>query len=248
MSATEVTPRKSGLASAGRAVLSTQGGAIAAAPKSPGPEQIRDLFKAPSRATLDNAAASIQGTFRMHSTKRAFEAALEEHNPFQKVFDEGTGAFYYFNTLTNESSWVKPQLLKDRDAPITPRSAQKARAAGVDLTGEVVAQPNFDQADDGGDAPAADEAASPRNETYSAGPNSQFGGGLDDTGLVSLSDSQLRRVAPTLVDGYPAIPQWRRQLQSRFQLRVMLEEIDLQEYEDIFIAEVRGGWHTSLMG
>lgn len=42
---------------------------------------------------------------------------------FEKVYDESTGAFYYYNKRTGESSWTKPKVMKDdEDVELTPRS------------------------------------------------------------------------------------------------------------------------------
>jgi len=49
---------------------------------------------------------------------------------FHKIWDDGSMAFYYYNSNTGESQWHKPKLLKgNADVALTPRSAELSKAA-----------------------------------------------------------------------------------------------------------------------
>ena len=44
---------------------------------------------------------------------------------YEKVTDPDSGATFYFNKRTGESSWVKPVLLGSGDLDMTPRTRQR---------------------------------------------------------------------------------------------------------------------------
>lgn len=46
--------------------------------------------------------------------------ALVEENPWTEVLDEGSNQVYYFNTVTGESSWEKPEGLQSQNEPDSP--------------------------------------------------------------------------------------------------------------------------------
>ena len=49
---------------------------------------------------------------------------------YEKVWDESSGRFFYFNKKTGESIWTKPPLLGYyEDVPLTPRSEALVLAA-----------------------------------------------------------------------------------------------------------------------
>lgn len=67
------------------------------------------------RAPLDEhkAARLIQGLFRRIAARR--EVVKLAGLLYQKVFDDGSQAYFYFNTRTGKSSWEKPLLLGGYD-------------------------------------------------------------------------------------------------------------------------------------
>lgn len=62
-------------------------------------------------------AIKIQQRWRAKHARRHLLAALS--NVYQKIRDPTTGAYFYFNTRTGESSWTKPRLLGSSDLPET---------------------------------------------------------------------------------------------------------------------------------
>jgi hypothetical protein len=62
-------------------------------------------------------AIKIQQRWRAKHARRHLLAALA--SVYQKIRDPTTGAYFYFNTRTGESSWTKPRLLGSSDLPET---------------------------------------------------------------------------------------------------------------------------------
>ena len=71
--------------------------------------------------TRDEAATKLQGMYRRMKARRRIRWMIA--NVFEKVVDERSGAFYYYNKMTGVSSWDKPKLMKENDdLEMTPRS------------------------------------------------------------------------------------------------------------------------------
>jgi hypothetical protein len=64
----------------------------------------------------DEAARKLQGLFRTRKARKYLRELLA--GVFQKVQDDDSGDFFYYNTRTGESSWVKPKLLGSGDLSI----------------------------------------------------------------------------------------------------------------------------------
>ena len=78
--------------------------------------------------TRDQAATKLQSMYRRKKARKRIRWMIA--NIFEKVVDERSGAFYYFNKRTGVSSWAKPVLMKENDdLEMTPRS--KALAAQI---------------------------------------------------------------------------------------------------------------------
>ena len=78
--------------------------------------------------TREEAATKLQGMYRRMKARRRIRWMIA--NVFEKVVDERSGAFYYYNKMTGVSSWDKPKLMKENDdLEMTPRS--KATAAQI---------------------------------------------------------------------------------------------------------------------
>ena len=54
-----------------------------------------------------------QRRYRALRARREFIALVE--NVFEKIRDPESGAFYYHDRRTGETTWTKPKLLGDRD-------------------------------------------------------------------------------------------------------------------------------------
>ena len=75
------------------------------------------------RDTLDamyDAAVLVQRVYRIRLARRKVIELTKAS--FEKVFDEGSETFYYFNIKTGESRWSKPALLGESDDITTVRS------------------------------------------------------------------------------------------------------------------------------
>jgi hypothetical protein len=60
-------------------------------------------------------AHMIQGLFRMRMAQRICKNKILE--TYVKSLDPAYNCYYYYNTITGESSWVKPKLLGEDDLP-----------------------------------------------------------------------------------------------------------------------------------
>ena len=75
--------------------------------------------------TREEAATKLQGMYRRMKARRRIRWMIS--NIFEKVVDERSGAFYYYNKRTGTSSWTKPALMKGNDdLEMTPRSKATA--------------------------------------------------------------------------------------------------------------------------
>ena len=75
--------------------------------------------------TRDEAATKLQGMYRRMKARQRIRWMIA--NIFEKVVDQRSGAFYYYNKMTGVSSWEKPKLMKDSDdLEMTPRSKATA--------------------------------------------------------------------------------------------------------------------------
>ena len=80
--------------------------------------------------TRDEAATKLQGMYRRMKARQRIRWMIA--NVFEKVVDQRSGAFYYYNKMTGVSSWEKPKLMKENDdLEMTPRSRELAARNGV---------------------------------------------------------------------------------------------------------------------
>lgn len=70
----------------------------------------------------DEAALLITGLFRARKARLQIKALCE--GLYEKVFDEASGCFFYYNKRTGESVWDKPKALGDDDLELSPRSKE----------------------------------------------------------------------------------------------------------------------------
>ena len=63
--------------------------------------------------TKDQAVLRIQGMFRSKRARTLMKKMIFQ--VFTKLFDTNSGLFFYFNTISGETSWDKPLLLGDDD-------------------------------------------------------------------------------------------------------------------------------------
>ena len=74
-------------------------------------KEIRPVY---TRETND-AVMRLQGVVRIMLAKRRIKKRAQE--VLRKVWDEDNGLHFYFNSLTQESTWEKPGVLGDSEAP-----------------------------------------------------------------------------------------------------------------------------------
>ena len=77
-------------------------------------------MKTAATMSKDEAARTIQGIFRTRKAKVYIQSLLSMI--MEKIFDEASGRYYYFNKRTGESSWSKPILMGSKDFPETVRA------------------------------------------------------------------------------------------------------------------------------
>ncbi|CAM9251020.1 unnamed protein product [Scytosiphon promiscuus] len=83
-----------------------------------------DLDTVAPTYTEEEAAVMLQAAWRRRRGVRLTRALLA--SVVTKVLDESTGAFYYFNSLTGETSWSKPALFGTEDVESYPREMMAA--------------------------------------------------------------------------------------------------------------------------
>ncbi|EQC33948.1 hypothetical protein SDRG_08629 [Saprolegnia diclina VS20] len=65
---------------------------------------------------MDAAATKLQCMYRARLARRVARAQLQ--TIVQRYYDADSGLYYYYNAITQASSWVKPKLLGSDDAPL----------------------------------------------------------------------------------------------------------------------------------
>ncbi|CAM9719054.1 unnamed protein product, partial [Laminaria digitata] len=75
--------------------------------------ELGDLDAVAPTYAEDEAAVMIQAAWRRRRAIRTLRALLA--SAVTKVLDESSGAYYYFNSLTGETSWSKPTLFGSED-------------------------------------------------------------------------------------------------------------------------------------
>lgn len=63
--------------------------------------------------SIAGAALRIQGVFRAVLARRRILKIIK--STYEKLHDEESGYYYYWNLNTAEAQWVKPKILGDND-------------------------------------------------------------------------------------------------------------------------------------
>ena len=85
-----------------------------------------------SDLSLEDAAKHVQQAWRASRARKKLRHLIKHQ--YTKHYDAKHKAYYYKRGNTGESMWKKPKLLKvDDDLDLTPRSAELARADGLDV-------------------------------------------------------------------------------------------------------------------
>ena len=80
-------------------------------------------WKTSETMTKEEAARTIQGMYKRRKARKLIVQAIQ--NMYEKIYDEQSNMFFYFNKRTQASIWTKPPLLGYwDDVPLTPRSKQ----------------------------------------------------------------------------------------------------------------------------
>ena len=96
-------------------------------------------WKTASSMTEEDAAKTIQGLWKRRQARKLIVQAIQ--SMYEKIYDEQSGTFFYFNKQTQQSIWTKPPLLGYwDDVPLTPRSQQLQDAGQI--PGAYVAPPD----------------------------------------------------------------------------------------------------------
>ena len=99
-------------------------------------------LKTASTMTEDEAAKTIQGLWKTRKARKYLRVLIA--SLYEKVYDESSGTFYYYNTRTGESMWDKPKSMGTEDLAVTPRSKAMAAQRSLmvtDVQGYEQAQP-----------------------------------------------------------------------------------------------------------
>ena len=71
----------------------------------------KDLFEEErNKEIVLRAATRLQAIWRGHHERDKIHRLVERI--FEKVFDQSSGKYYYFNSMTNTSQWNKPRLME----------------------------------------------------------------------------------------------------------------------------------------
>lgn len=71
--------------------------------------------------TPDEAARIFQQLFRAYQQRKRVKKIIVSR--YKRIFDDTTGRHFYYNTVTKESTWEKPKLLRDNEDPAVVSSA-----------------------------------------------------------------------------------------------------------------------------
>lgn len=209
-------------------------------------------WKTSETMTEDEAARTIQGLYRRRQARILIVRAIQ--SMYEKVWDENSGRFFYFNKRTGESIWTKPPLLGYYDdVPLTPRSQALVRAAEaksrevyaedqassskLDDAGYYSQHPPMQQAGTKSDSvPEVDEIASVNSGIRSTGT-------LSKDGYLISSDSEGDFVGQSWeskdgsYDGsMEAAEEFKMDADMRLrQLKDFLADNELEEYEEALI-------------
>ena len=95
-------------------------------------------WKTSDNMTEEQAAKTIQGLYRRRQARILIVRAIQ--SMYEKIYDEQSGLFFYFNKTTQQSIWTKPPLLGYwDDVPLTPRSQQLQDAGQINPTAAAAA-------------------------------------------------------------------------------------------------------------
>ena len=77
-------------------------------------------WKTANDLTEDEAAKKIQGAWRSKVALRRVREMVKKQ--YERVYDQSSNRYFYFNTRTQESFWERPKILGSDEVPLTPRS------------------------------------------------------------------------------------------------------------------------------
>ena len=77
-------------------------------------------WKTSKDMTEDEAARKIQGAWRSKVALRNVREMVKKQ--YERVYDQDSNRYFYFNTRTQESFWERPKILGSDEVPLTPRS------------------------------------------------------------------------------------------------------------------------------
>ena len=77
-------------------------------------------WKTAKDMTEDEAARKIQGAWRSKVALRNVREMVKKQ--YERVYDQDSNRYFYFNTRTQESFWERPKILGSDEVPLTPRS------------------------------------------------------------------------------------------------------------------------------
>jgi FK506-binding protein 1 len=145
----------------------------------------------------DEAARTIQGMYRRRQARRLIVRAVQ--SMYEKVWDESSARFFYFNKNTGESIWTKPPLLGYYDdVPLTPRSEALVLAAEREASVALAAASKLEETGGGGYGAYGEQqmAGMKSSEPAGAGQYPEI-----DSDMASVN-SGMRSTATMSRDGY----------------------------------------------
>jgi hypothetical protein len=82
--------------------------------------------------TPEEAASMLQRVYRSRLAKRRCVELTKL--VYEKVFDQDSDAYYYFNSLTGEAQWHKPKILEggDHDAAVVVPSVISSDRSSIE--------------------------------------------------------------------------------------------------------------------